>query len=604
MGLKKDIRYLNRDFEGFRENLIKYTKTYFPSTFNDFSPSSPGMMLMELSAYVGDVLSFYLDNQVQETFLQYARQENNLFELAYMFGYKPKVTKTAQTIVDVYQQVPATIDGKPDYNYALFIEPNFTVQSDEPGVSSFLVEDSVNFAFSSSQDPTEVTVFEVDSNGDAEIFLLKKQRKAISAAINIEEFSFGDFEEFPTRDIQDSNIIGVLDIIDENGNKWYEVDYLAQDTVFDSIRNNPLNNSSNIDNDVNDILKLKKVQRRFVTRFISPTDLQIQFGSGDPNSIDEEIIPNLNNVGVGLPFERNKMTTAYSPTNFLFTNSYGIAPSNINLTVRYLTGGGVSSNADSNQLNIFNGVVKPLNSGLANIEDYIDTLGITNSVPADGGGEGDSIRELRENTISQINTQQRTITKDDYVVRALSMPSRFGSIEKIFVDKSKPLEDSLIDLYILSSNNENHLTIPSNTLKQNLKTYLSQFNDNIINIKNAFIINIGIEFEIVVLPDFNSNEVLEECINELQSYFNIKRWQINQPILLREINILLDKVEGVQTVNKVKIINKTSSINGYSNFAYDIDNATINNIVYPSLDPMIFEVKFPDIDIQGRTNTF
>lgn len=603
MGLKKDIRYLNRDFEGFRENLIRYTKTYFPQTFNNFTPSSPGLMLMELSAYVGDVLSFYLDNQVQETFLQYARQENNLFELAYMFGYKPKVTKTAQTTIDIFQQVPAK-NGEPDFDYALYVEPNFTINSDEPGVSPFLVEDSVNFAFSSSQDPTEVSVLVTDSFGDPESFLLKKSRKAISATINVEEFGFGDFTEFPTIEIEDSNIIGILDIIDTEGNTWYEVDYLAQDMVFDSIRNNTLNNSQPIDSDVNDILKLKRVQRRFVSRFISPSRLQIQFGSGDPSSIDEEIIPNLNNIGIGLPFERNKITTAYSPTNFLFTNSYGIAPVNTILTVRYLTGGGISSNVDSNLLNTFNGIAKPLNSGLSNIETFIDSLAVTNPIAADGGGSGDSIKEIRENTISQVNTQQRTVTKDDYIVRALSMPSRFGSIEKIYIDKSKPLEDSLIDLYILSSNNEGHLTQPSTTLKQNLKTYLSQFNDNIINIKNAFVINIGVEFEIVALPDFNSNEVLEECINELQSYFDIKKWQINQPIILREINILLDKVEGVQTVNRVNITNKTSSNLGYSNFSYDINNATINNIIYPSLDPMIFEVKFPDIDIQGRTNTF
>ena len=222
-------------------SLINFAKTYFPTVYNDFTPSSPGMMFMEMSAYIGDVLSFYLDNQIQETFLQYARQTNNLFELAYMFGYKPNVTQVAVTEVDFYQQVPYKTSGGlyiPDYDYALFIPASSTVSSTLTNITStFLVEDPVDFTVSSSQDPTDVTIYSVDGSGNPTYYLLKKSRKAISATINTTSFSFGSPQKFATVDLNDSRIIGVLDVFDTDGNQWYEVDHLGQEMVYTSVKN-------------------------------------------------------------------------------------------------------------------------------------------------------------------------------------------------------------------------------------------------------------------------------------------------------------------------------------------------------------------------------
>ncbi len=231
MANKKNIQYINKDFTELRASLIDYAKTYFPNTYTDFSPTSPGMMFMEMAAYVGDVLSFYMDNQIQENFLQYARQPNNLYELAYMFGYKPNVTQVATTIVDFYQQIPATgptSSRVPDFSYSLFVPANSNVTSTSNASISFLIEDPVDFSVSSSGDPTEITVYEVDGSGTPLYFLLKKSRKAISANINTVPFSFGAPVQFSTVDINDDKIIGILDIIDTDGNEWYEVDYLGQ----------------------------------------------------------------------------------------------------------------------------------------------------------------------------------------------------------------------------------------------------------------------------------------------------------------------------------------------------------------------------------------
>ena len=611
---KRDIKYINKDFSELRKSLIDYTKTYFPTTYNDFSPTSPGMMFMEQAAYVGDVLSFYLDNQVQETFLQYARQTNNLYELAYMFGYKPNVTQVAQVDLDFYQQVPASA-SVPDFDYALNIAANSTITSTSNSDVTFLIEDAIDFSTSSSSNPTEISVYSVNGSNEPTYYLLKKTKKGISSTINSTTFSFSSPQAFSTIEINADNIIGILDVTDSDGNKWYEVDYLGQDTVYDSIKNTNVNdpNFSSDNGDVPYLLKTKQVQRRFVTRFLDSGSLQIQFGSGIASDDDEEVIPNPNNVGLGLPFEKDKLNAAYSPTNFIFTKTYGIAPSNTTLTIRYLTGGGVVSNVPSNDLSTtgFSGNITFVNSNQPTgsvAQTIFDSFAVSNPNAADGGGDGDTVETIRQNSSLNFASQQRNVTKDDYLVRALAMPSKYGVISKAHIEPTKVTNisagesNSILDLYVLSYNNAKQLQVASPALKQNLTTYLSQYRmiNDAINIKDAFTINIGVNFDIIVLPEYNNNQVLANCVIALQDYFSIDNWQLNQPIILRDIFVLLDQIEGVQTVKNIDIVNKVGENLGYSKYAYDINSSTINNVVYPSLDPSIFEVKYPNTDIQGR----
>lgn len=612
---KRNITYINKDFSELRASLIDYARTYFPTTYNDFSPTSPGMMFMEMAAYVGDVLSFYLDNQIQENYLQYARQTNNLYELAYMFGYKPNVTQVASAPIDFYQQVPAKLSGStyvPDFDYSLFINQNAVVTSTSNNSVSFLVEEPVDFSVSSSGDPTEISIYSV-SGPNPTYFLLKKTRKASSAVISTTTFTFGAPVPFSTVEITGEKLVGILDITDQTtGDKWYEVDYLAQETVFDSIKNTNTNdpNLSQYSGDTPYILQLKQVQRRFATRFLDSTTLQLQFGSGTTADNDAEIIPNPNNVGLGLPFGQSKLTTAFSPSNFIFTNTYGIAPSNTTLVVRYLTGGGVAANVSANDLTNITGNIQFLNSNLdpSTANTIFNSLAVTNPEAADGGGDGDTIEEIRQNASANFASQLRNVTQDDYLVRTLSMPAKYGVVSKAYIEPTKAQSlsagesQSVLDLYVLSYNVNNRLTTASPALKQNITTYLSQYrmvNDS-VNIKDAFIINIGVNFSIIVLPNFNSNDVLTRCITALKDFFAIDKWAINEPIVLRDLYILLDAIEGVQTVQNVTITNLVGENLGYSKYAYDIPAATQNNVVYPSLDPSIFEVKYPNQDIQGR----
>ena len=612
MAVNRDIKYVNKDFNEFRSQLLNYAQTYFPTTYTDFTPSSPGVMFMEMASYVGDVLSFYLDNQIQENFLQYARQSNNLYELAYMFGYKPKVTGLATVNIDFYQLIPSKtvgVDIIPDYDYALYVDANTQVSS-RTSTTRFIIEDPIDFTISSSLDPTTISVAQV-AGGSPTYYLLKKTRRAISGTINSTSFSFGSPVEFPTVTINGAGIAGIIDITDSDGNIWYEVDHLAQELVFDGIKNTNINDPNNYQNsdDTPYILQTKQVQRRFTTRFVNPTILQLQFGSGNPADNDENIIPNPSNVGLGLPFEKNKLTTAYSPTNFIFTNTYGIAPSNTTLTVRYLVGGGVEANVNANDLTSLNtNTIRFLKNNLnSTTAQYIfNSVASNNEAAASGGQDGDSIEEIRQNTISNYSTQLRNVTADDYLVRALSMSPRYGTVAKAYTEKPKADDaNTTLDLYVLSYNSSGNLTTASTTLKNNLKTYINQYRmiGDTISIKDAFIINIACDFEIITLPNYNSNEVIFRCITALQDYFDINKWQINQPIILRDITVLLDNIEGVQTVNKVDIINKAGTTSGYSQYAYDIAGATQKNIIYPSLDPSIFELKYPNTDIKGRVVT-
>ncbi len=259
--VNRNVNYINKDFSQFREKLITFAQTYFPTTYTDFSPASPGMMFIEQAAYVGDVLSFYLDNQFQETFVQYAQQTNNVFELAYMFGYKPKTTGVAQTLITFYQQLPSKLVGGqyvPDYDYALVVEGNSTIST--PNNISFLIQDKVDFSVSSSQDPTNVSVYQIAGN-IPQYYLLEKTRKAISAEVKTLNFSFGAAEQFSTVDINDPNIIKILDVTDSDGNKWYEVDHLGQEMVLDTIKNTNVNDP-NVNGDTPYLLRLKKNSSR------------------------------------------------------------------------------------------------------------------------------------------------------------------------------------------------------------------------------------------------------------------------------------------------------------------------------------------------------
>ena len=599
MAEQRDIKYVNKEFSDFRGQLIEHAKNYFPDTYNDFSATAPGMMFIEMASYVGDVLSFYQDTQLQETFLTHAKDPKNLFNLAYTMGYTPKVSGVAEVELTLTQTLGATGTFKPNWGTAASINSNATFRSTDSSQTFFLVDKPVDFNFSSSLDPTDVVIAELDGSNRPTQYTVSKKVKAFSSEIKSKTFSISTAEKFKTLIITDDNIVGVLDITDADGNIFYEVPFLGQDTIYKEDAN-----GSSDSNLVPYVLGIRKTPRRFVARFLSNGNLNIQFGSGTTSSDDSEILPDATTVGSATNQGVRRLDYSYDPSNFLFSKAYGIAPTS-DVTVRYLKGGGVAANVPANTITQVS-TIGGSNTG---------TVTVNNTQPAFGGRDGDNEDELRENSLRAFNEQSRTVTLQDYTVRSLAMPSRFGSIAKAFATQDQLVNTNIdttsikdsnplsIALYILAYNNEGKLTNASSTLKNNLKTYLSEFimvTDS-VTIKDAYVVNIGVEYELIMRPNYISRDVLLACNIKLQEYFKTQKRNINQSINLADVFRELDKVKGVQTVQKVEIVNKQGG--DYSQYAYDVKGATRDNVVYPSYDPCIFEVKYPNLDIKGRITT-
>ena len=661
----KDIKYLNKDFSAFRSNLIEFAKTYFPKTYSDFNESSPGMMFIEMASYVGDSLSYYVDDTLKESLMTHADDIENVIALSQYLGYKPKVSAPSVTTLSVYQLVPSIGSGGDntfDSTYFLRIKEGMKCESTN-GVQ-FITQDVVDF---SDERDREITIYQRDGvSGEASFYLVKKQVQAISAELKTEEVTFGGFKEFQSIELGDTNIIDIYDVRDSDSNKFYEVPYLAQELVFTDYPNTENNDPDlfQFKSTTPYILNTLKTSRRFVKQINPDSTTTIQFGSGDPTVSEETIIPSFKNVGLGLPNSISKLNESFDPTNFLKTKTYGTSPSNTTITVKYLVGGGVESNVKKGTITQINGVeyeediqlFTPTQLGLYNAAK--NSIAIDNEVPATGGKGGDTIEEIRQNALANFGSQNRAVTAKDYQIRALSMPTKFGAIAKAYAtadgtldnnspssilaspnalkeftdlvesfvtkpEEEEPDRESIqteikkflvgktsnnneknnpfaINLYLLGYDSNKKLSVLNRAIKENLKTYLSEYKilTDGINISDGFIINIGIDFEIITLKNYNKSEVVADCISELKDYFNIDSFTFNNTINISELELIVANVDGVSSVPKLKIVNKCGG--QYSPNSYNVEAAIKDKILYPSLDPSVFEIKYPDSDIKGR----
>ena len=656
----KNINYVGKDFATLKQNLIDFTKTYFPNTYSDFNEASPGMVFIEQAAAIGDVLSFYQDVQLKESMLAYATERKNVISLAQSMGYKPKTTSPAVTILTVYQLVPTkgAPNYEPDDRCFLKIKEGMELESTSVSDVIFRTVDAVDFA-----NPTDrgIDVYERDVNGMPTRYLITKKVKVISAKETSVTVTFGDDTDYPSTIINDTNIIQIVSIVDAQNNKYYEVPYLAQESIFVEKANTSVNSDlSNYSGSVPYILEVQKVPRRFATKVNSDNTTTLLFGSGDNTLNEETILPNSKNVGLGLANSVNRLNSSIDPSNFLKTSTFGLAPINTSLTIKYLVGGGISSNINQGDLTTIRRI--EFDDDLLSIptelvgsyNDSKASVAAENLEAAVGGRGAESIEEIRQNALAMFGSQNRAVTKQDYVVRALSMPERYGSVAKVYVspdgeiDNNSPasilanpntlaeftnLVDSMkgmnkadvqkelvkflsnkktsisevnnpfaINMYVLGYDGNKKLTTLNQAVKQNLKTYLGEYRmmTDAVNIIDGYIVNISVDFEVIVYSNYNKREVLANCLTQLQSYFEIDNWTFNKPINISEIELILANVEGVMSVPLVKIGNLCREDGTYSANDYNIEEATRGKIVYPSLDPCIFEVKYPNKDIKGR----
>ena len=619
----KDISYLNKDFKGFKDKLNSFAQVYFPDIHNDFNESSPGQMFVEMSAYVGDVLSFYIDNTLRESLLLHAQERSNVMDIAAGIGYKPLASAPARVEMDVFILLPVAGTGEtaqPDWRYAPTVMEGMTATS-KIQASPFYTLAPVNFRYSSSLDPTDVSIYKIDADGNPETYLLKKSVTAKSGTIRYKSFSFQNPKKYDKIRLADKNIIEILDCRDQDGNRWYEVDYIAQNLIFEEIKN-----TKQIDPEFAQyadntpyLLKLRKTGRRFTKNLTYNFQTDIKFGAGNSSVADELIVPNPNNVGMHLPYgNTSAMDNAWDPSNAMFTRAYGQSPANMVLEFKYVVGGGIVDNVPAGSIREVIGIGFDLETdGLngATITFVKKSLAVSNPEPATGGKGFETVDELRNNAIAWYAAQNRAVTRDDFIARLYSMPSRFGNVAKCFIIQDEQLQKETLaemknpmalNLYMLSYNRNGQLTTANNATKENIRNYLSKYRmlTDAINIKDGFIINIGIDYSIIPLPGYNSNTVILNCNRKLAKIFSIKNWQFNEPIFLANLATEIDQIEGVQTVQDLNLICKHELASGYSGNFYDLQEATKIKLFIHLKTPAIFEVKYPLLDIRGRVVTY
>jgi len=645
----RDVRYLNRDFSQFKEGLINFAKYYFPNTYKDFSDANPGMMFIEMASYVGDVLSYYTDYNFKEGLIANTQERKNIIPLARFMGHVTKPVRGSTGKIEVFQLIPSTIDGGeyiPDEKFALNIREGMQV-SNNVG-TSFLTTEPINFAVDTPLSKRELSVYSRDSTGVPTFFLLKKTANIKSGKVVTKTFPVGQAQSFLKLFLDEENVLEIIDVRDSDNNKWYEVDFLAQELVLYGAPNNESfeGTLAQYKATVPTILKYLRTSRRFVVNVNADNQTYLEFGAGINSTTDEIINLSSEQVGVGLS-NLNSVNVSLDPSNFLKNDTYGLAPSETTITVTYTVGGGIESNSPSNSvINVESLTIDNSVEGLTPEEsDLLNTVQTSlrvNNPDATTGGKGpESVEEIRQNALASFAAQNRTITQTDYLTRLYAMPPKYGSIakaqiipynsldvnvnqvlsgtvnemnqatinndntqnffRKITYDRGNPFS---INVYVLSYDENKNLTPANEALVNNILTYLRQFRmlTDGINVIDGYVINIGVEFSITVFKGYNKKEVLGNVLAVVKEFFDIDSWEFSQPINLSQLRLEIAKVEGVQSVASLKIKNLTPlTTNGedYSEVEYDILAATQNDIIYPSLDPSIFEVKFPDKDIKG-----
>lgn len=646
----KDVRYLNRDFASFRDGLINFAKYYYPNSYKDFTDASPGMMFIDMASYVGDVMSYYTDYIFKESLFANTQERKNIISLSKYLSYTAKPVRGSTGIVDVFQLCPATTDSNgnyvPDEKFELSIKENMQV-ADNSG-ASFLTSEPVNFSSNNFLSPLITSVYERDATGVPTYFLLQKSAHIRSGKLVTKTFVIGDMQPFLDLYLDEDNVLEIINVTDSDNNIWYQVDFLAQENVLYGVPNNDAFEGylSQFQGTVPYILKYLRTSRRFTVNVDENNRTYLEFGGGTNGFADEIINLSSEKVGVGLS-NLTSLNLSLDPSNFLKNDTFGLAPNNTSLTVTYTIGGGIESNSPSNAIvNISSIDIDNSTSGLLPEEvDLLNTvkssLRINNADATTGGKGPETNDEIRQNAIGSFAAQNRVVTQNDYLARIYSMPPKYGTVakaqvitynsldvnqnqiligtvneqnvatvinnntqnyfRKIAFDRSNPFA---INLYVLTYDSNKNLTQANEALTSNILTYLRQFRmlTDGINVIDGYIINIGVEFIITVYKGYNKKEVLSNAITTVQNFFDVDTWEFSQPINLSSLRLEIAKVEGVQTVVSLSIKNLTPlTTNGdnYSSIAYDIDSATKNDMIFPSVDPSIFEVKYPDKDIKG-----
>lgn len=591
---KPSIKYTSRDYDTIRQELLDYARRYYGDTVQDFSQNSFASLMFDTVSYIGDTLSFYLDYQANETFFDTANEYNNVVKLARQLGYKNKLAPSSTGIATFYISVPAAATGLgPDTRYIPTLLRN----------SEFATTNGVNFILAENvqfrNDNNLVIVSKIDdTTGLPTEYAIKANGRVISGANARKTFSIGAFERFRKVSLGTANVAEVLSVVDAEGNEYYEVDSLSQNIVYAETTN-----PNALADGVPSLLKPLVVTRRFtVERTAADTILQFGHGSDDASSMNDDIFDPKNTI-LEMHAKNYFSDTEFNPNRLVENDKFGIGPSNTTLDVVY-------RNNFTNDVNAAVGTLSQITSTTFNFADQanLDTnvintvqgsLEIDNEVPIIGGFSVPTAEEIRIKALNHFASQNRAVTKEDYKSFVYAMPAKFGSIARCNIMRDADSTKRNLNLYVLSEDNNSFLIQANNTIKQNLKTWLSRvkmINDT-IDILDAKVVNIGIRFVILATQQENKYAALTDGINAVKEKFN-RKFEIGEPIYITDVMTALQAVPTIADVKKVTILNRVGGV--YSDINYNIDlNKSADGRYITIPEDHVYEIKYPNADIIG-----
>jgi len=586
------IDYTHREFNTIRQDLLELAERLYPDSFRDWSEASFGAMMIDAVAYVGDQLSFYLDYNVNESFLDTAYQYNNIVRHGRILGYKLQPAASTYGTVALFILVPASSTALgPDTNYIPIVSAGTRFSS--TGGTGFILTENIDF--SDSQNP--VVVATVDSTtGAPTYYAIKAYGTVVSGFFSEEKVRIDAYEKFLKVKLASNNIAEITSVIDSEGNEYFEVDYLAQDMVLKEVANTNYKNDN-----IPSILKPYLVSRKFVLETDS-VNTYLQFGSG--KSGESDVVADPQSVAINTFGKTYVTDLTFDPTKITKNQSFGIVPSNTTLTVTYRVSSPGSPNVavgGVNAVTLTETQFTDIDSlTTSTVQTVINSLEVTNEEPIIGATSVESQTEIKRRIYDTFPTQNRAVTQADYESITYRMPSKYGSIKRCSVQKDPDSQKRNLNLYVVSEDSEGKLIATNSTIKNNLKTWLNQYRmiNDTVDILDPYILNLGISFTIKAATGTDKFILLKNATDALAAKYTGALY-IGEPFYISDVYSELKNVEGLLDVLTVTLVSKTEG--NYASANIDINSNLSQDGSYLIVPAnAIVEIKYPISDITGK----
>ena len=589
----KPVRYASKDFDDIKSELVNYAKTYYPNTFKDFNEASFGSLMLDTVAYIGDMLSFYIDYQANESFIDSAIETKNILKLAKQFGYKNPAGFSSAGKSAFYVQVPANADGTENRNLIPVLKEGTSLGS-TAGTSLILTSD-VDF----SKSDTEVVIGQTSTTGIPQSYAYKAYGDVLAGAIETQILSVGGYQKFLKLELEADNITEIISVVDAEGNEYFEVPYLSHNVVLQPVRNP----STVGEEDAPYILREKLAARRFIVEVDDTGTTSLQFGFGSENSLKNNDYPDPSSAALQRYGRNYYSDDSFDPFVLLKNDKFGIVPPAGDLIVTYRKNDGEAVNLPVNSVDSIQSplITFPTDTlpSSANRQFILDSLDVDNEEPILGQVNDNTQEEIRTRALNSYSSQNRAVTAQDYIAAVYRMPAKFGSVRRANIVQDKDSFKRNLNLYVVSENIDGNLTSASTTVKENLKTWLKQLKmiNDTIDILDGRIINFQIEYKVLGSLDSSQSEILKQC-NEAVKELYAEKLLFGTPLYISDIFKALNDLEVVVDTQDVVIKQRFGS--EYSAAFFDIEDAVTDDgrfVIVP--EDIILELKFPDENIIG-----